>query len=91
MLNVSAFGGDYNEQFFAGIGIEVMEKWLTKNRDKCPPVPKNARIASCVARPSKIVAIGLNLNQIQPSVTLEFDKVGKRWTSRYCSLQTLSS
>ena len=59
-LNVSAFGGDYNEQFFAGNGIEVLEKWLAKNRDKCPPVPKNARIASCVARPSKIVAIGLN-------------------------------
>lgn len=59
-LNVAAFGEDYNEKFFAGNGIERLEKWLSKNISRCPAVPANARIASCVARPSKIVAIGLN-------------------------------
>jgi 2-keto-4-pentenoate hydratase/2-oxohepta-3-ene-1,7-dioic acid hydratase in catechol pathway len=59
-LNVAAFGEDYNEKFFATNGIERLEKWLVKNISKCPAVPAGARLASCVARPSKIVAIGLN-------------------------------
>lgn len=59
-LNVAAFGEDYNEKFFATNGIDRLEKWLTKNIAKCLVVPANARIASCVVRPSKIVAIGLN-------------------------------
>ncbi len=59
-LDVSSFGEDYNEQFFASNGIERLEKWLINNRSKCPVVPVNARIASCITRPSKIVAIGLN-------------------------------
>jgi len=59
-LNVSAFGEDYNEKFFATNGIDRLDKWLIKNSSKCPAVPANARIASCIARPSKIVAIGLN-------------------------------
>jgi 2,4-didehydro-3-deoxy-L-rhamnonate hydrolase len=59
-LSVAAFGEDYNEKFFGTNGIERLEKWVIKNIAKCPAVPANARIASCVARPSKIVAIGLN-------------------------------
>ena len=59
-LSVVAFGEDYNEKFFSNNGIERLERWLIKNIAKCPVVPANARIASCVARPSKIVAIGLN-------------------------------
>jgi 2-keto-4-pentenoate hydratase/2-oxohepta-3-ene-1,7-dioic acid hydratase in catechol pathway len=59
-LNVSAFGEDYNEKFFANNGIERLEKWLAKSISKCPAVPVDARIGSAVARPSKIVAIGLN-------------------------------
>ncbi|MDX1935751.1 MAG: fumarylacetoacetate hydrolase family protein [Flavihumibacter sp.] len=51
---------DYDEAFFASNGIERLEIWLLKNKSKCAMVPDNARIASCVARPSKIIAIGLN-------------------------------
>src|SRR5688572_21191059 len=56
-LNVAAFGENYNEEFFATNGIERLEKWVAKNISECPAVPADARIASCVARPSKIVAI----------------------------------
>lgn len=59
-LDVSAFVNDYDEAFFASNGIERLENWLLKNKSKCSIVPNNARIASCVARPSKIIAIGLN-------------------------------
>lgn len=59
-IDVSAFGEDYNEAFFAKDGIKRLQIWLEKNVGKCPKVPSNVRFASCVTRPSKIVAIGLN-------------------------------
>ena len=59
-LDVSGFKEDYNEAFFANNGLERLEKWLASNGTSCPEVGANVRIASCVARPSKIVAIGLN-------------------------------
>lgn len=59
-LDVSAFGEDYNENFFATNGIARLQKWLAANAVKCPKVSANERYGSCVARPSKIVAIGLN-------------------------------
>lgn len=60
MLDVSAFGEDYNEAFFEKNGISRLWKWLETNRSKCPQVTADVRIASCVARPSKIIGIGLN-------------------------------
>ena len=62
-LDVSGFKEDYNETFFATDGMARLEKWLTSKASTCPEVPANARLASCVARPSKIVAIGLNYAQ----------------------------
>ncbi len=59
-LDVSGFKEDYNETFFATDGIVRLEQWLKDNAAKCPEVSADARIASCVTRPSKIVAIGLN-------------------------------
>lgn len=59
-LDVSAFGEDYSENFFAKDGVRRLQSWLETNADKCPKVNSTARFASCVARPSKIVAIGLN-------------------------------
>ena len=62
-LNVSAFGEDYNEAFFATDGIERLKKWLVKQGSSCPVVDRRERIAPCVARPSKIVCVGLNYRQ----------------------------
>ena len=59
-LDVSAFGEDYNGRFFATDGVERLSKWLSKNLNNCPEIPADSRIASCVALPSKLVAIGLN-------------------------------
>lgn len=60
LLDVSAFGEDYNETFFSTDGIARLKKWVANNSSTCPIVPANSRFASCVARPSKIIAIGLN-------------------------------
>ncbi|WP_335621949.1 fumarylacetoacetate hydrolase family protein [Chryseolinea soli] len=62
-FDVSAFGEDYTENFFATNGIARLEKWFNANRSQCAKVPDRSRIASCVARPSKIVAIGLNYRE----------------------------
>lgn len=60
MLDVSAFGEDYNEKFFASDGIARLSEWLNNNAASCPEVPEKTRLGSCVARPSKIICIGLN-------------------------------
>ncbi|MDX2248475.1 MAG: fumarylacetoacetate hydrolase family protein [Bacteroidia bacterium] len=59
-LDVTAFGEDYNEKFFETDGVNRLQNWLIQNATKCPKVGTNERFASCVARPSKIVGIGLN-------------------------------
>lgn len=59
-INIVAFGEDYNENFFKSNGIERLAEWLVENAESCPDVPENARLGSCVARPSKIICIGLN-------------------------------
>ena len=51
---------DYDEAFFAGNGLERLAE-ATRGREMLlPSVPASARWASPVARPSKIVCIGLN-------------------------------
>jgi 2,4-didehydro-3-deoxy-L-rhamnonate hydrolase len=59
-IDVFAFGEDYNENFFATNGIKRLSAWLEKNENACPEVENNHRIGSCIARPSKIICIGLN-------------------------------
>ena len=59
-IDVSAFGEDYNENFFATNGIPRLADWLETNLENCAEVADDIRLASCVARPSKIICIGLN-------------------------------
>ncbi|GHB71835.1 fumarylacetoacetate hydrolase family protein [Persicitalea jodogahamensis] len=59
-LDVSAFGEDYDEKFFATDGTTRLAEWLQHNSTFCPEVPAETRLGACVARPSKIVCIGLN-------------------------------
>jgi 2,4-didehydro-3-deoxy-L-rhamnonate hydrolase len=59
-IDVSAFGEDYNENFFATNGIPRLADWLEINLENCAEVADDVRLASCVARPSKIICIGLN-------------------------------
>lgn len=59
-ISVSAFGEDFNEKFFATDGLARLEKWVAENGSFAPEVGESERLASCVARPSKIICIGLN-------------------------------
>jgi 2,4-didehydro-3-deoxy-L-rhamnonate hydrolase len=59
-LDVSAFGSDYNEDFFAGNGLLHLERWLEENRSSLPIINQGVRLGSPICRPSKIVCVGLN-------------------------------
>ncbi|MDN3202514.1 fumarylacetoacetate hydrolase family protein [Algoriphagus sediminis] len=59
-LDCSSFGEDWNEHFFANDGLNRLNDWLISQKENLPQVPANARIGSPIARPSKIICIGLN-------------------------------
>jgi 2-keto-4-pentenoate hydratase/2-oxohepta-3-ene-1,7-dioic acid hydratase in catechol pathway len=59
-LDVSAFGEDFGEKFFASDGISRLTAWLRDHAGDCPEVSVSTRLGPCVARPSKIICVGLN-------------------------------
>jgi 2,4-didehydro-3-deoxy-L-rhamnonate hydrolase len=59
-IDVSAFCCDFNEDFFASDGISNLRGWLVENTRECPTVDESVRLGPCIARPSKIICIGLN-------------------------------
>ena len=59
-LDVSAFGRDYNEDFFGTDGLVQLKDWLAKNESSCPKVDNSVRLGAPLVRPSKIVCVGLN-------------------------------
>lgn len=59
-LDASAFTRDYDEAFFAGDGLRGLEAWVRTRGAAAPRVAPDARVGAPVARPSKIVCIGLN-------------------------------
>ena len=62
-IDVSAFGSDFNEDFFGNEGIEKLTAWLKSNQDSCPVVDATTRLGSPLVRPSKLVCVGLNYAQ----------------------------
>lgn len=60
IYDVSAINEDYNEQFFETGGLERLKAFVEANRASLQEVPAGTRLGSPVARPSKIVCIGLN-------------------------------
>jgi 2,4-diketo-3-deoxy-L-fuconate hydrolase len=62
-VDVSDFGADYDEAFFAGGGPARLRAWLADHEGRCPPVPAAARRGPVICRPSKIVCVGLNYGE----------------------------
>ncbi|MBF4483742.1 fumarylacetoacetate hydrolase family protein [Flavobacterium sp. CSZ] len=58
-IDVSSVVTDYNEAFFENDGLAKLEEAL-KNNTSFPEVSNDIRLGSPVARPSKIICIGLN-------------------------------
>jgi len=59
-IDTSGAVSDYDEKFFADGGLQRLQDWLAKNAASAPRVADSVRLGSPIARPSKIVCIGLN-------------------------------
>ncbi|MEO5888974.1 MAG: fumarylacetoacetate hydrolase family protein [Ferruginibacter sp.] len=58
--DVSGFIKDYDEAFFAGDGLLQLAEIVEQNKTSLPTIEDSVRLGSPVARPSKIICIGLN-------------------------------
>lgn len=58
--DVSAFGADFDEQFFGEGGVERLAAWLQGHQDSLPEVGNEVRLGAPILKPSKIVCVGLN-------------------------------
>ena len=58
--DVSAFTSDYTEEFFASDGTNRLARWLTDQTGGLPEIPRGTRLGSPIARPNKIICVGLN-------------------------------
>jgi len=59
-IDASGFGSDYDETFFQGDGLEQLEAWVTEHAPSALTLHPDVRLGPCIARPSKIVCVGLN-------------------------------
>jgi 2-keto-4-pentenoate hydratase/2-oxohepta-3-ene-1,7-dioic acid hydratase in catechol pathway len=60
MIDASGFGEDYTEAFFEQNGLQRLQDWLQEKGADAPEVGEGERLGVPIARPSKIVCIGLN-------------------------------
>lgn len=59
-LDCSSFGEDWNEVFFGSQGLDRLSQWFKIQQSTLKEIPAGSRLGSPVARPSKILCIGLN-------------------------------
>ena len=62
-LDVSGFGEDFGERFFETDGPRRLAEWLRLHQKSCPAVEASVRVAPPIARPSKIICVGLNYRE----------------------------
>jgi 2,4-diketo-3-deoxy-L-fuconate hydrolase len=73
-VDVSGFGTDYDEAFFAGGGIARLRNWVAAHGAATPRVPATVRLGAPICRPSKIVCIGLNFRDHAEESGMEIPK-----------------
>ncbi|MDF1751349.1 MAG: fumarylacetoacetate hydrolase family protein [Verrucomicrobiales bacterium] len=60
-IDASEFGMDWGEDFFADPeNFEKLSSWVEANAESAPRVADDTRLAPCVAKPGKLICIGLN-------------------------------
>jgi 2-keto-4-pentenoate hydratase/2-oxohepta-3-ene-1,7-dioic acid hydratase in catechol pathway len=59
-IDASGFGEDYGESFFGGDGLQRLARWVASDGARAPVVGADVRLGCPLARPSKIVCVGLN-------------------------------
>jgi 2,4-diketo-3-deoxy-L-fuconate hydrolase len=59
-VDAAGFGEDYDERFFGGDGLARLARWVAAEGARAPVVGGDVRLGPPIARPSKIICIGLN-------------------------------
>jgi 2-keto-4-pentenoate hydratase/2-oxohepta-3-ene-1,7-dioic acid hydratase in catechol pathway len=59
-VDASRFGADWDERFLGLDGLARLADWAREHAARAPRVPETERLGPPIARPSKIVCIGLN-------------------------------
>ena len=65
---------DYDEAFFSGGAIDELRRWAAADQGAAPRIPAAARIGAPIARPSKIVCIGLNFRDHAAESAMDLPK-----------------
>jgi 2,4-diketo-3-deoxy-L-fuconate hydrolase len=73
-LDVSSLTREFDEGFFADGGLSRLQLWLKENGTSAPRVAQSVRLGPPVARPSKIVCIGLNFHDHAKESNMEIPK-----------------
>ena len=88
LADCSSFGEDWNEEFFGNDGLTRLASFLDANGSGLPSVnAADVTLAPAVARPSKIICIGLNYakhaeesGMEAPTEPVVFFKASSAWT-----------
>lgn len=59
-VDVSSFCKDFDEDFFTNNGIQKLQDYLSKNEASLAAIDNGIRLGTPIARPSKIICVGLN-------------------------------
>jgi 2,4-didehydro-3-deoxy-L-rhamnonate hydrolase len=73
-LDVSGFGADYDEEFFANDGLTKLQNWLARQGASSLRVRGSVRLGPPICRPSKMVCIGLNFRDHAEESGMEIPK-----------------
>jgi 2-keto-4-pentenoate hydratase/2-oxohepta-3-ene-1,7-dioic acid hydratase in catechol pathway len=73
-LDCSGVFRDWDREFFATDGLNRLSTYLQKERNQLPVVSADVRYGSCVARPGKVVCIGLNYSDHAAESKLELPR-----------------
>ena len=60
LIDVTAFTPDYTEAFFAGDALDGLRQWAATEGHRAPVIDPGTRLGPPLARPSKMICIGLN-------------------------------
>jgi 2,4-didehydro-3-deoxy-L-rhamnonate hydrolase len=73
-VDATAFVRDYDEAFFGGDGVRALAAWMKDKGASVPRVAAGARVGAPLARPSKIVCIGLNFRDHAAESNMDLPK-----------------
>ena len=74
-IDASGFGMDWNHDFFADpSNLKRLGDWAGKNADSAPKISEGTRLGPAVARPGKLICIGLNFSDHAAEAGMEIPK-----------------